>query len=322
MSLLNPSYTIRYRAHKEGDEHGIIKLRREVTGRAMSLDEWHWKFKGQGNEKVYAFVMEEKTHGVVGHWGGIPLRMIHDGREIRGVAGCNVMIHPAFRSFVRFKKLHTLFVDELIRDSVTFIYGFPTEKTFMLPAEKLGMWERIESVHEFTKEVRFHNVPERFLYRLLPLDFNDGRINALWNDVEAEFRLSIIRDAAYLLWRYAKNPLFTYQIWGLRRRWSGTLTALIVLKRLESGNLDIVDMVFRKGMLPILLSKIENLAFRMSANRLRLIMPQTFIRSLRRSGFSSKPSDATIAKPNDPRLVKRDEAVEKFYYTMGDTDYM
>jgi len=322
MSLLTPSHAITYRVYKEGDEHGIIKLRKEVTGRTMSLGEWTWKFKGQGNEKVYSVVMEETTHGIIGHWGGVLLKMFHDGREIKGVAGCNVMIHPKFRSFVRFKKLHTVFVEELSKDSVTFIYGFPTEKTFMLPAEKLGLWERLETINESMKDVRFYNTPVRFLYKLLPIDFNDGRIDTLWNGVRHQFNLSIIKDTAYLNWRYEKNPLFKYEIWGLQKRWSRNLIALVVLKREESENLIIMDMVFRKGMLPVLLSRVENAAHSMSRNRLRLFMPQRFTPFLKEMGFSSEPSGATIARANDSRLLKKDEIVEKFFYTMGDTDYI
>ena len=320
--LLTPPHTITFRTYREGDEHGIIRLRKEVTGKDMSLKEWYWKFKGQGNEKVFSIVMEETTHGIIGHWGGIPLKMLHDGREMTGVAGCNVMIHPKFRSFVRFKKLHNLFVQEFAKDSVTFIYGFPTEKTFMLPAEKLGLWERIEDINESVKDVRFHSRPVRFLFKFLPIDFNDGRIDTLWNDVKYQFDLSIIKDAAYLNWRYEKNPRFKYEIWGLWKRWYGNLIAFVVIKREESENFIIMDMVFRKGMLPVLLSKVEDLAYSMSKSSLRLFMPQRFTSFLKERGFSSRLTGGVIARANDPRLLKKDEIEEKFFYTMGDTDYI
>jgi len=321
MNLSTPPYNITYRIYREGDEQGIIKLRKEVTNRSMSLKEWTWKFKGQGNEKVYSVIMEEKTHGIIGHWGGILLKMYHEGREIKGVAACNVMIHRKYRGFVRFKKLHNLFVKELTEDSVRFIYGFPTEKTFMLPAEKLKLCERLEVINESIKDVRLSNRPVKFLYQLLPIDFNDERINTLWNDVKHQFKLSIIKDINYLNWRYKKNPIFKYEIWGLSKRWSRNLIAFVVLKIEESENLIIMDMVFSKGILPILLTKVENLAYLTRKDRLCLFMPQRFSILLKEMGFYSKPL-GVIARVNHPSTLKKDEIVEKFFYTKGDTDYI
>ena len=320
--LLTPPHTITYRIYREGDEHAIIRLRKEVTGKDMSLEEWHWKFKGQGDKKVYSVIMEEKTHDIIGHWGGIPLKMLHDKKEIKVIAVCNVMIHPKFRSFVRFKKLNHTFMEEATRDSVTFVYGFPTEKTFMLPAERLGIWERLEVINESVKDVRLPRTPGRYLYQLAPIDSDDERIDVLWDAAKHQFKLSIIRDSSYLSWRYKRNPIFKYQIWGLRKRWSRDLMALVVLRR-EEENVIITDMVFRNGILPILFSKVENLVYSICKGRLRLFMPQRFTPLLKEMGFSSQPSGATIAKPVHPSILNKDEVLKKFFfYTMGDTDYM
>jgi hypothetical protein len=45
----------------------------------------------------------------------------------------------------------------------------------------------------------------------------DDEADALWEEVSPAFSLSIVRDSAYLNWRYAKSPT-PYQIWEARRQ--------------------------------------------------------------------------------------------------------
>lgn len=310
------------RPYRDGDECGIVSLFNDVFGRHMTIEEWNWKYKGQGNSKVGSIVIENKDCGIVGHYGGIYLRLVHDGNEEEGVASCDVMIHPGFRSFIRLKKAHNLFSDKLVRDSVTMIYGFPTEETLMIPADKLKLYERIETVQEAVKDTVFHNSPSRFIYRLLPMGFDDSRLDRLWRDVKSEYRLSVIRDRAYLNWRYGRNPLFRYEIWGLQKRWSGKLLAAAVLKRDDSDKLLIMDIICRKKILSGLLTKVENLACSSGKNKLSLWAPSQIRDTLETKGFALFMTGTTLPRSTHPLTLKKDEILEKFFYSAGDTDYL
>ena len=310
------------RMYQEGDEYGITALFREVFGREMPIDEWKWKYKGQGNRRVCAVVIDLPGKGIIGHYGGIPFRMTREGVEIKGISACDVMIKKKHRSFTHLKKMHNLFVDELFKDSFIMFYGFPTEHTLTLPAEKLKLYERVEPVYDAVKDTAFNNNTTRFLYKLFPMSFDDDAIDRLWNDVGHEFRLSIIRDKTYLKWRYEESRLFRYELWGLRRRWSKRLDALAVLRRDGTEKLYIIDMVFGKKVLPSLLSKAENLACSLGMKKLSLWMPQRFHQVLLESGFSFLPFGTTLPRSTHPLTIKKEEIAEKFFYTMGDTDFL
>jgi len=92
------------RLYQDGDEHGIVRLFREVFGREMTLDEWRWKYRGRGNRKVYSSVGVTDSGEIVAHYGGMPHRMTYHNREVYGLAIGDVIVHPKFRGFKLFKK--------------------------------------------------------------------------------------------------------------------------------------------------------------------------------------------------------------------------
>jgi hypothetical protein len=310
------------RIYAEGDEYGIVELFNNCFDRKMTLEEWMWKYRGQGNRRVYAVVLEDREKGIVGHYGGVPLRMIRDGHEIKGVGAGDTMIHPQFRSFVRLKNMYHLFMEELLKDSVIMFYGFPPKNVARLTIDRLRIYERVETVYDAVKDARFDKGPVRLLYRLFPVSFDDARIDELWHDVQDEFGLAIIRDRAYFTWRYKENPLFKYEAWALARRWSGKLTALAIVKREQSGRLLVTDLVFHRSALSPLITKVENLAMSTGMAELSLWLPQRFHDLLREKGFSLSDSGATLPRSAHPHTIKKDEIQAKFFFTMGDTDFI
>ncbi|TAN37644.1 MAG: GNAT family N-acetyltransferase [Nitrospirae bacterium] len=310
------------RRYRDGDEQGIVKLFKEVFGREMPLDEWNWKYKGQGGTKIGSVVIEDPQYGIVGHYGCIYLRMVRDGRAMTGASSCDVMIHPKFRSFIRLKKLHTFFIAELIGEDVPMIFGFPTEETLMIPADKLGMYERIEVVHEAVKDVRLHNGLVRFACRLAPLEFDDERIDRLWKKASGQFGLTTIKDRAYLGWRYRDNRLFSYELWGLQKRWSRELLAIAVIKKEHSERMFIMDTLFLEGRLPELMQKVENYAAVSGKKKLSLWASSQIRETLAGEGFTLALTGTTLPRSTHPLSLKKDEILKKFFYAAGDTDYL
>lgn len=313
---------INIRRYKDGDEYGIIELFNKIFGRQMTIQEWLWKYKGQGNNQVYSFVIVDKEEKVVGHYGGIPMRMTYKGRDILGIVICDVMIHERYRGLWTLKRLHNRFIDTYLKEGISMFYGFPTEKTLLLPAEKLGLYERVETIYEASKDVKFHNGPERFLYKLIPIDFDNPEIDRLWESVKGDFSFSVIRDRNYLRWRYKRNPLFFYEAWGLKKRFSKALEGLIILKKEDKDELLLMDMVFKKGLLNSLIKKTENLAFSMKKKRLLMWSPQRMHDILKKLGFQFKPSGANLPRATHKGTIPKEEIFSHFYYTCGDTDFL
>jgi len=138
------------RLYKAGDEMGIVKLFKEIFNREMTLEEWRWKYTGQGNKKVYSSIAINENNEIVAHYGGVPHRMIYHGKEVYGLSIGDVMVHPAFRGLKLFKKAAAMVPDEAAIDGFILGYGFPNERALQLP-EKLGLYEKIEDVFEANK---------------------------------------------------------------------------------------------------------------------------------------------------------------------------
>jgi hypothetical protein len=313
---------VEVRLYRPGDEVKITRLFKEVFGREMSLEEWRWKYKRQGSGAVYASVAEDDDHKILGHYGAVPFRMHHRDKEIKGASIGDVMIHQKFRGIKNLKALTHKIEDILFENDFLMVYGFPNEKALMIPAEKTGLFERVEEVFDAWKEVCFHNNRNRFLYKLFPLRFEDTRIPALWHSARKELNLSVIRDREYLQWRYRDHPLFSYELWGLRRRSGVKLLGLAIIKRSAADKLMVMDIVFRKDFFIPLMEKIENLGVVSGVKTLNLWLPQEYHPVLRGIGFAIHPAGTTIPCTTHPGFLNKDDIRGKFFYTMGDTDFL
>jgi hypothetical protein len=308
------------RLYRPGDETGIIYLFKNVFGREMSIEEWKWKYSGRGNRKIYSSVAVTESNEIVAHYGGMPHRMVYQGREVYGLAIGDVMVHPKFRGLNLFKKMATIVPAEALKDGIILGYGFPNVRAMALP-EKLGLYERVEDVYEATKEAVFNNNVNRFLFRFSPLNFEDNRIDVLWKSVAEEMKLSVIRDRDYLRWRYQKHPFLQYELWGLKKRLGKRLLGLAVLRR-EGERLLLIDFVCPMALLYILFQKIENYTSSAAIKTLVLWLPDYLKGKLTGMGFAIRLAGTCIPRTTYEKTLTKDDMKGKFFYTMGDTDFL
>ena len=309
------------RPSEEGDDKGLMRLFSDVFGREMIPREWQWKYRGKPLQDVHTVAVAQPGGEIVGHNGGLPERIMYAGRETIAVQSCDTMIRREFRGFWLMKKLMTRYGQDVVEKGFVSCHGFPTERTFLLPAERLRIIERCTDVYDAAKETTFSSGFLRFSYRLAPLTFDDARINGLWKNFLSAHRIVIVRDSDYLKWRYVEHPLFTYRFWGLTKRWGRELLGLAVTKDDGPQRMSAVDLVFRPGMLRPLLRKIENLAYSSGKHELVLWLPERYHCDLRDSGFALTRSCA-LARLVRPELIGKEELASDFYFTMGDADYL
>ena len=310
------------RLYQRGDEIGITRLFHEVFGREMSLEEWRWKYAGRGNKKVYSAVAVNAEDGIVAHYGGMPHRMIYQGREVYGLAICDVMVHAGHRGFKLFKEVASLVPEEAVKDGIILGYGFPNERALRLP-EKLGLYEKIEDVCEANKEARFWNNSARYIYKLFPLSYDDRRIDGLWDEVKGNQVLSVVRDRDYIRWRYQRHPLLRYELWGLRRRWGRRLRGLAVLRNEEEKERFLItDFVCPANEMDALFQKIENVVCAAGGKRLTLWHPAYLEEEMIRMGFSVGYAGTAIPRTTHEQTLRKEEIAGRFFYTMGDTDFL
>jgi len=309
------------RLYKHGDEHGIIKLFRDIFGREMTIEEWRWKYVESYPHRVYSAVAEHEEFGIVGHYGGVCLPLIHKGKLMRGLAICDVMVYPKFRGIKTLKLLSSIMPREAVKDGIIIGYGFPNINTLLRPALSLGVYEKVEDVLEGSKDVTFKNNSTRYAFRFFPLDYSDTRIDHLWDSCKNNLALSVVRNRHYLEWRYKNHPFFHYELWGLRKRLGRQLLGIVILRR-EKDRALLIDFLSMKDMLKPLFHKVENYLYSAGMKTLSLWFPPFMEKQIGAFGFSTKKAPTSIPRTTYEGFLTREEMAGKFFYTMGDTDFL
>jgi hypothetical protein len=309
------------RLYREGDEAGIVRLFGEVFGREMSTEEWRWKYRDSYPRKVYSSVAVDDRMGIVGHYGAVCMHMVNDGVDMHGLAICDVALHPKFRGRGLLKALADPVPREAVKDGIRLGYGFPNRRSLLKPAISLGIYEKVEDVTEGKKTARFHNTPGRYLYRLVPLDYSDERIDVLWESCSRRIGLAVVRDRRYLTWRYRNHPFLRYELWGMTLRGGERLAGCAVLRR-ETERMLLVDFLCPREALNPLLAKIDNYASSVGASSLMLWVPPFMGSILAGFGFKTGPAGTAVPRTTMKGTMTRDEIAGRFFYTMGDTDFL
>ncbi|MFI5294180.1 MAG: GNAT family N-acetyltransferase [Thermodesulfovibrionales bacterium] len=308
------------RLYRPGDEVGIRGLFKEVFGREMSLEEWMWKYTGEGERSVYSSVAENVSGEIIGHYGCMVQRAIHRGRKIYGISIGDVMTHPKCRGIRLFRELATIGPTEAVRNGIVLGYGFPNERAFRLP-EKLGLYEKVEDVFEAGKDVQSHNNLNRYTYRFFPLRYEDSRIDTLWEQLKGRIHLAVIRDREYLRWRYQRHPYFSYEFWGLKKRWGLQLAGLAVMRK-DNERMLLMDFVCPLDLLGPFFQKIENYLYSTGIKKLVFWLPEYLRERVAREGFSLYPAGISIPRSTIEGYLAKEEMKGRFFYTMGDTDFL
>ena len=309
------------RLYRPGDETEITALFKGIFGREMSLQEWKWKYVESYPDKIYSTVAEDSRMGIVGHYGAVCLPLIYRGQPAKGLAICDVMIHSKFRGIKTLKALSSLIPAEAVKDGIIIGYGFPTVDILLRPALSLGIYEKVEDVLEGNKEAVFHNDPIRYSFRLFPLEYPDERIDHLWNLCKNNTSLSVVRNMKYFTWRYKNHPFFNYELWGLKKRMGRRLLGLAVLRR-EKDRILIIDFLSMKEMFEPLFQKIENYIYSTGLKTITFWFPPFMREKITALEFSIKKSPTSIPRTTYEKTLTKEEMAGKFFYTMGDTDFL
>ncbi|MES3007591.1 MAG: GNAT family N-acetyltransferase [Pseudomonadota bacterium] len=211
---------------------------------------WHWKY-GNGRGRA---VCARVDGLLVGHYGGAPRDIRFFGEPNKAIQICDVMVMPEYRSFANrdtlFFKTAATFLEQHIGNAAEHLlgFGFPNKRVLQV-AKRLGLYETTDSFIELHYAARPEPLTTDFEVTPFVLDSADSRhtVDALWEQMANDLRAQIVgvRDYAYLHYRYCSHPLWAagaYECVALRRRNSGEINALAILKAQETGRL-LMDIV-------------------------------------------------------------------------------
>ncbi|MCA8950115.1 MAG: GNAT family N-acetyltransferase [Planctomycetes bacterium] len=235
------SDAITIRPYRPGDEESLLRGHNATFEPHRSLPHWQWKFRDNPTGLIHIMVADHEQDGIVGAYVTLPVQVRIDG-EHRIAGQCvDLFVLPAHRRagkrpglFVNLAHAHYELWGGKGDGKNAFHYGWPIATWRIgqkyLRYEIVRDWDflfRQRPADGFPRRATSADLVARRVERF------DGDTDALWHRLQDQSRLSIVRDARYLNWRFADAHDVDYELWECRERQTDALRGVAVLTTRE-----------------------------------------------------------------------------------------
>ena len=235
---------------------------------------WDWQYKHLPTGKSYVYAAWDADK-IIGYY-HVPVYKCIIAGEQKLIGNIqDVAVNPNYRGIGLFRQLAEFANKDLNESDVDLIYTFPNDKsirTFL----KYNKFSTVSAVPTYLRPVnaggilsskinllglekvagwfvdRFVNLlaskPKLSNAQIETITEITDEVEAVFGEYSSQFKNHLIRDKAWLDWRYLKSVRGKHQLLGLRE--AGTLTAILVFKEdemLDNPALLIMDFAFLKG---------------------------------------------------------------------------
>ncbi|MDX2436433.1 MAG: GNAT family N-acetyltransferase [Acidobacteriota bacterium] len=209
-----------YRAE---DERRVLDLWRVAFGKELDADLWRWKYVDNPFGMRVLVCRDPKTEAAVVVYSGVPYRARWNGREVEIVQLMDIMSHPDVRKTGLFIKAAEVFFDTFAGGQSVLYYGIPGRYHFDIGAKYLDYSELESGVAYLRGSTgELARTSELFGPSVHVIDRPTRELDRIWAEVAAHYPLAAVRDAAFVDWRFFRNPQRDYIVYvfraGLTRR--------------------------------------------------------------------------------------------------------
>jgi hypothetical protein len=225
------------RAYRAGDERALVALFERVFGRPITESHWRWKLK-QPHSPVENVWLAVSGEAPIFHYAGIPTRYRLPTGDATAMVSVDTMTAPEFQRRGLLSIVGREVYDTWREAGVPFVIGLPNER-WGSRAGALG-WEQLFPLQWLARPLR----PQAILARRLKLPVL-GRLGVvgaawnafwractrpdptvcvrqveragpefdqLWQRLRADAPVSVVRDSAWVNWRYLDAPALAYRV--------------------------------------------------------------------------------------------------------------
>ena len=225
------------------DKQGILSLWKAAFHKDLSEPLWQWKYFENPYERCMLVCVNDAGNPVV-MYGGIPYRANFDGKATEIIQLMDIMSHPDYRKTGLFIRTGNAFYDAFCGPAKSaLLYGFPGQYHFDIGNKYLSYQRLYEDVAYLRAETRI--LADRAGQSsgvIESVNEVNEKFDRIWENCRQNYPFSIMRDAAFLTWRFLKHPLKSYEIWGYRTVQQHDLLAYVVLS-IQSDKAILVDML-------------------------------------------------------------------------------
>lgn len=311
------------RPYRPDDEERVLELWRIAFGKELPVEIWRWKYARNPFGSRILLCLDEAGDAAIVMYSGVPFRTNWNGREVEMVQLMDIMSHPDHRKTGLFVKTAEAFFDCFAGGESVLYYGIPGLYHFEIGAKYLA-YSRLDSDVAF-----FQADPAQVVGsgrgRLCDEGTPGRAFDALWDEQAANYPLAVVRNSAFLRWRFNDHPHRRYTIYGWRTGLLGRLRAWAVVG-VEDASARIADLLLPPD--PTLsagfLGRVARALSKQGVQRLETWIPGGHFAAegLQAAGFVQSPEPLGIV----PTARSFDDNLEipwvsaNLYYTMADAD--
>jgi predicted N-acetyltransferase YhbS len=222
------------------DASGLVRLANSALETSWTEEYVRWKYF-QGPAGPGYGTCAEMGEQVVAFYGGVPVKLKLGGRIVAAAQAADAMVHPRMRRQGLFGQVGSQTILRADRAGAALVFAFPNNLSLAGSVKKLGFahpGEIPRYVKILAPDLLVANSGWKglraFGYRIVleiactladrgnaelvsgicvrEVGHFDRRFDELWAQTSQAFPIAVVRDASYLNWRYARNPLVRYSI--------------------------------------------------------------------------------------------------------------
>ena len=230
-----------YDVHR--DEEKVLELWKAAFQNDIQFALWRWKYIENPYETAILVCENSKGMPVV-LYGGIPYNAIFCGREVVMIHLSDIMSHPDYRGSGLFIHTANAYFSQFGEmDKTVVMYGFPGKYHFDIGVKYLQYSPLGQGAAFFKADARSVKCKKGLISGRIDLCYSpDSCFDEIWRHSSKAYPLSVVRDSAYVAWRYFNHPEKKYEVWRYRSRFRKEWQAFVVLQ-VEDGKAVVVDML-------------------------------------------------------------------------------
>ena len=241
-----------------GDAPEVLRLFEEAFGQQPGRDWFEWKY---GAGRSGALGLWDPAGRLMAHCAGIPRSIAWRGGPVAGLQSGDVMVSREIRGLVMrkgpFQQVCSGFFATRVGSAGSgrpyrFAWGFPNQRHLRLGVT-LGLYWDAGSISELRWPARRQRLSPWYSCVPLAVDAADfeRQVDATWQAMAADLQDYVlgVRDSNYVRWRFLARPDRQYQLFALRRRMTGKMLALVVM-RIGEGKAELLDVVGPRSAFP------------------------------------------------------------------------
>lgn len=314
------------RNYKKGDEKGFLALDRKIEEHKYnrrSISNFLWKYRNKNSFGKSLNYFSEYKGKIIAHFGAIPLGWYLNSKYKRGSCSIAMMVAPEWQSKGLIKFVGDKVFDELRKNKIEFVYGFPNEKAYLFHK---NIWNYKDAFDQnlYSMNKKKINLESKKEFVISPVKKFGRSFDLFWLKNKKKYKNILDRRSSFLNWRYLRRPDKKYYPFFVYHE--KKLLGYFILKRFFDGKtqtVHIIDLFFKDTTQSNFKKLFKNIFCYIKKNQksfdnisLWINGSKKISNSLSNLGFKVISSRKMIYKN---LLSKKNLNLKKMYFTMGDT---